>query len=97
MGTARFRAMSPLKPRSSAPLPTLRRACFAALALALLLLAGQAAHAHAVLIESVPVDGAVVEQAPREVVLRFNEPVAPAMLRVLDAEDRNSGFPQYDS
>src|SRR2546426_5285909 len=45
-----------------------------------------AAHAHAVLSNSHPADGAVLREAPREVVLRFNEPVAPVMLRVLDIE-----------
>ncbi|HKA72775.1 MAG TPA: copper resistance protein CopC [Xanthobacteraceae bacterium] len=44
----------------------------------------QNAHAHAVLVETVPVDGAVVTEAPREVTLRFNEPVTPVMLRVVD-------------
>ena len=51
-----------------------------------LILSSGAAHAHAVLIESQPADGAVLREAPREVVLRFNEPVAPVMLRVLDIE-----------
>src|SRR5215510_6881197 len=44
----------------------------------------QNAHAHAVLVETVPVDGAVVAEAPREVTLRFNEPVTLVMLRVVD-------------
>jgi copper transport protein len=38
-----------------------------------------------VLVEASPADGAVMAQGPREVVLRFNEPVALVMLRVLDA------------
>jgi len=49
-----------------------------------LLFCSQPAHAHAVLVEAVPMDGAVVAEAPREVTLRFNEPVTPVMLRVVD-------------
>lgn len=45
-------------------------------ALALLLLPGLA-HAHAVLVEASPADGARVETLPAEVRLRFNEPVSP--------------------
>jgi copper transport protein len=44
------------------------------------------AQAHAVLVETVPADGAVLQAAPREVMLRFSEPVAPVMLRVLDID-----------
>jgi copper transport protein len=45
--------------------------------------AGPAA-AHAVLLESVPADGARLAAAPGEVVLRFDEPVRPAGVRLLD-------------
>ncbi len=48
-------------------------------------LAGQPAWAHAVLLATQPADGAALEKAPAEIVLRFNEPVAPVALRVLDA------------
>lgn len=41
------------------------------------------AHAHAVLIEARPADGAVVSEPPRGVLLRFNEPVAPVRVQVL--------------
>ena len=44
----------------------------------------RAAEAHAVLLESTPADGAVLERAPPAVMLRFNEPIAPVTLRVLD-------------
>jgi copper transport protein len=47
------------------------------------------AHAHAVLVESNPPDGAVLAQAPHEVVLRFNEPIAPVMVRALDIDARS--------
>jgi len=56
-------------------------------ALLALTLASQA-HAHAVLVETVPRDGAVLPEAPREVMLRFSEPVAPVMLRVLGIDAR---------
>ena len=52
----------------------------------LVLLFGPPAHAHAVLVEAAPIDGAVLDEAPREVTLRFNEPVTPVMLRVLDQD-----------
>jgi copper transport protein len=44
------------------------------------------AFAHAALVESTPVDGAVLDTAPREVVLRFSEPVkvTDGSLRVYD-------------
>ena len=50
---------------------------------------GDRALAHAVLAESDPPDGAVLAQAPREVVLRFNEPVTPVMVRALDIAARS--------
>ena len=53
----------------------------------LLTLAGaRHAYAHAALVELVPADGAVLAAAPADVTLRFSEPVAPVMLRVLDIE-----------
>src|SRR5262245_5304495 len=60
----------------------------ATLACLLLLALGQPAQAHAVLVETTPIDGAVAAEAPRDVILRFNEPVAPVMLRVLDVNAR---------
>lgn len=50
------------------------------------LLAGGRAEAHASLIESNPADGAVVTTAPVDLRLRFNEPVAPLVLRLVDAK-----------
>lgn len=41
--------------------------------------------AHAVLLGSEPADGAVLAAAPAVLELRFNEPVTPLVLRVLDA------------
>lgn len=46
------------------------------------------AHAHAVLIDAQPADGAVLATPPAEVALRFNEPVAPVAVRVLDIDAR---------
>ncbi|MGN8548099.1 copper resistance CopC/CopD family protein [Bradyrhizobium sp. 13971] len=43
------------------------------------------AHAHAVLIGAEPADGSVVAEAPKTVVLRFNEAVAPTAVSLLDA------------
>ncbi|MXQ14026.1 copper resistance CopC/CopD family protein [Microvirga makkahensis] len=48
-------------------------------------LAGGEARAHASLIETTPTDGAVVATAPASVRLRFNEPVSPLVLRLIDA------------
>ncbi len=55
-----------------------------AAALALALCAGEA-WAHAALVETAPADGARLEAPPAEVVLRFNEPVTPIAVRLLDA------------
>ncbi|GIQ72596.1 copper resistance CopC/CopD family protein [Bradyrhizobium sp. RD5-C2] len=43
------------------------------------------ADAHAVLIAAEPADGSVVTEAPKMVVLRFNEAVAPTAVSLLDA------------
>ena len=50
----------------------------------LLAAASDGAHAHAVLVESTPVDGAVLDRAPDRVMLRFNEPVRVISLRLVD-------------
>jgi copper transport protein len=57
-----------------------------AAALALLLCAGTSVRAHAVLLETVPADGEVLEAAPTTVELRFSEHVRvlPGGMRVLD-------------
>src|SRR3954466_1187397 len=62
---------------------------FAPFILLLLLLFGsEAAHAHAVLLDTAPADGAVLATAPTEVTFRFNEPVSPVTLRVLSIDAR---------
>lgn len=58
------------------------------LALALIGLTRGAA-AHAVLLDSVPADGASLAQSPGEVCLIFSEPVAPIAVRLLDEAGRN--------
>jgi copper transport protein len=53
----------------------------------LLVVCGTAsAFAHASLVATEPRDGSMVAQAPKTVRLRFNEPVTPAVIRVIDAE-----------
>src|SRR5262245_46882858 len=62
---------------------------FASFILSLLLLFGsEAAHAHAVLLDTVPADGAVLATAPSDVILRFNEPISPVTVRVLAIDAR---------
>jgi len=62
---------------------------WAAPALALLLLAcAPRVLAHASLVSSVPADGASLDAAPAELVLRFDEPVHPVQLRLVDATGR---------
>ncbi len=60
----------------------------AAIAVLAALLLPAAAGAHAVLDESVPARGAVLEQAPAEVKFRFNEPVESSLggVRVFDSD-----------
>jgi copper transport protein len=41
--------------------------------------------AHATLIATVPTDGAVLDVSPRVVQLRFNEPVSPLAVHLIDA------------
>jgi copper transport protein len=59
-----------------------------ALCAALLALSGTA-YGHAVVLETVPADGAVLQRAPDEIVVRFNEPVRPLAAQILnvDGED----------
>jgi copper transport protein len=66
----------------------MHRAPFLALFLAALLTIAAAApaRAHAVLVESVPADAASVAEPPIEIRLRFNEPVSPVAVRLLDAQ-----------
>jgi copper transport protein len=60
----------------------MRALIFATLLLASLA-TNQAALAHAVLLETSPANGAILKTAPREVVLRFNETVAPIALTLV--------------
>ena len=46
------------------------------------------AAAHASLVSTDPVDGSMMSQAPKSVRLRFNEPVTPASIKLIDAEGR---------
>ena len=55
------------------------------LALALCIFIAPVVWAHAVLLETSPEDGVRLDVAPREAWLRFNEPVNPVAVRVLDA------------
>ncbi len=50
--------------------------------------------AHAVLMESEPSDGASLGAAPSAVTLRFNEPVTPIRIQLLDHERRDMADPQ---
>jgi copper transport protein len=60
------------------------RLAFASLVLWACLLSAAPAWAHASLIASEPRDGAVVAEPPRELVLTFNEPIQPAVVRLFD-------------
>ncbi len=51
---------------------------------AVVLFAAQPALAHAVLLEFVPANNAVLPAVPAEIVLRFDEPVTPGRIEVLD-------------
>jgi copper transport protein len=54
-------------------------------AMTLLLAWSGAALGHAVVVETAPADGALVDSAPEAVVIRFNEPVRPVRGQILDA------------
>jgi copper transport protein len=53
-----------------------------------LLCGAERAFAHASLVASEPADGSVIAAAPASLVLRFDEPVSAAVLRLLDAAGR---------
>jgi len=63
-----------------------RLAAWIALLAMLALLAPRQGMAHAVLLETVPAADSVAAVAPERIVLRFNEPVRPTVLRVIDLE-----------
>src|SRR3954463_4197346 len=61
----------------------------AVLAALLLVLCGASpAVAHASLVATEPRDGSMLAQAPTIVRLRFNEPVTPAVIHVIDAQGK---------
>jgi copper transport protein len=62
----------------------MRLSVFAA-ALLLVVCGTASAFAHASLVATEPRDGSMVAQAPKTVRLRFNEPVTPAVIRVIDS------------
>lgn len=64
------------------------RLAAALLGAGLLLWSGSAAWAHAVLRETVPADSSRLDTPPPEVRLRFNEPVTPVSVQVLDSAGR---------
>src|ERR1043165_8943192 len=63
---------------------------FAAVVIATLSVFGAAgnAMAHAALVATEPRDGSMVAQPPDKVRLRFNEPVTPAVVRLIDADGK---------
>ena len=62
------------------------RALIGALTALLVLLAPAPAAAHAVLMEAQPADGERLDRPPAELRLRFNEPVMPVAVRLLDPD-----------
>lgn len=58
---------------------------------AVILLINMQAWAHAVLLESRPVDGTRLKNSPSGIVLQFNEPIIPIRVRVLDRSGRELG------
>ncbi|MGH6901621.1 MAG: copper resistance CopC family protein, partial [Geminicoccaceae bacterium] len=70
--------------------PLARGALVAVLALFLGAQGARGAHAHAVLLESSPAADAVLAAAPAQIALRFNEPVRPAVIKLLRARDAAS-------
>jgi copper transport protein len=62
------------------------RLVVAVAALLLVVCGSNSAFAHASLVATEPRDGSMVAQAPKTVRLRFNEPVTPAVIRVIDSD-----------
>ncbi len=61
------------------------------LALGAAAFAARPAAAHAVLLETTPADGAVLPRSPPEAVMRFDEPVRPIAVELLDSKARVVG------
>jgi len=78
------------------PSPRRRLTGLSVVFLALLLLAAmpRTGWAHAVLMESVPADGASLDAAPAALSLDFNEPVTPIRIQLLDRQGRDMADPQ---
>ena len=57
-------------------------------ALLSLLCISTSAFAHASLVATEPRDGSMLAQAPKTVQLRFNEPITPAVIRLIDSDGR---------
>ena len=75
---------------------TLRSAFAALIALVLLLPGIQPASSHATLVSAEPQDGAMLAAAPSELVLTFNEPVAPLVFTLI-APDGASDTPKIET
>lgn len=87
--------------RGAFPVPRIPPPPAAMRALGFLLLLGLAAlwsapaASHAALVASQPADGAVLQDAPRRLELRFNEPVAPLVLRLVSADGSSVVLDRY--
>src|SRR5688500_2578409 len=75
---------------------TLRSALPALIAVLLLLAGIQPASTHAALVSAEPQDGAMLAAAPSELVLTFNEPVAPLVFTLI-APDGASDTPKVET
>ncbi|PWC49736.1 copper resistance CopC/CopD family protein [Azospirillum sp. TSA6c] len=78
------------------PSPRRRLTGLSVLFFAVLLLAAlpRTGWAHAVLMESMPADGASLDAAPAALSLEFNEPVTPVRIQLLDGQGRDIADPQ---
>jgi copper transport protein len=65
------------------------------LVLGLIVLGSAPAASHASLVASQPADGAVLEEAPPRLELRFNEPVAPLVLKLVSADGAIVALDRY--
>ncbi|PWK76142.1 copper resistance protein CopC [Aminobacter sp. AP02] len=92
-------ADKPLPRRGSLVLPDGVRRWLAGLMLAAAALVGAtaAASAHASLIRSTPVEGAVVGQMPAQIMLTFSEPVTPLVVLLMRPDGRSDRLEGVDS
>jgi copper transport protein len=70
--------------------PTIRALAGLATLLWIICLATNAS-AHASLVSTEPADGSILAQVPKTVQLRFNEPVTPAVINLIDAAGKTRG------